>query len=105
MDVERESQGRLEQSLKRGITRRRAIKVAGIAALGLTFSKPAIETFYPKPAFANYVSIDDSGGGSTPGAGGPGGGQYPGYDQDGNPDRILDIVLLRICYLLAIHFG
>jgi hypothetical protein len=42
--------------LSRAITRRQAIKAGGIAAVGLAFSKPLIETIYPKPAFANYVT-------------------------------------------------
>ena len=34
------------------ITRRSAIKSGGIAAMGLAFSKPVIETINPRPAFA-----------------------------------------------------
>jgi len=37
---------------KRRISRRDAIKAGGIAAVGLAFSKPIIETIYPKAAFA-----------------------------------------------------
>ena len=37
---------------KRRISRRDAIKAGGIAAVGLAFSKPVIETIYPKAAFA-----------------------------------------------------
>ena len=46
--------GKAEAILKRRITRRQAIKAGGIAAVGLVFSKPLIETIRPKPAFANY---------------------------------------------------
>ncbi len=38
------------------ITRRQAIKAGGIAAVGFAFSKPAIDTLFPKPAFAQYVT-------------------------------------------------
>ena len=41
-----------EHMLERRITRRAAIKAGGIAAVGLTFAKPIIETIYPKPIFA-----------------------------------------------------
>ena len=50
----------------RSITRRQAIKVGGIAVVGLAFAKPAIDTFFPKPAFANYVR-NGQGAGCTPG--------------------------------------
>lgn len=46
------------------ISRRQAIKLGGIAVVGLTFSRPMIETILPKPAFANYVT---TGQGCTPG--------------------------------------
>ncbi|MFQ6029004.1 MAG: 6-bladed beta-propeller [Dehalococcoidia bacterium] len=38
--------------LGRRITRRSAIKAGGIAAVGLAFSRPIIETITPHPAFA-----------------------------------------------------
>lgn len=41
----------------RSITRRQAIKAGGIAVVGLAFAKPAIDTFLPKPAFAQYVQL------------------------------------------------
>lgn len=44
--------------LAKQITRRDAIKAGGIAAVGLAFSKPLIETIYPKPAFAGYLVTD-----------------------------------------------
>ena len=44
-----------ETILKQGLTRRQVIRAGGIAAVGLAFTKPLIETIYPKPAFANYV--------------------------------------------------
>ena len=47
--------GRAEEFLKRRISRRQAIKVGGLAALGMAFSKPLLQTIRPKPAFANYV--------------------------------------------------
>ena len=51
---------RSEDYLKRRITRRQAIKAGGIAALGLAFSKPVIETIRPKSAFAQgqYRTIE-----------------------------------------------
>lgn len=56
-------------ALNRHITRREAIKASGIAALGLAFSKPIIETIYPKPAFANYPGDGDGNGGGDSGGG------------------------------------
>ncbi len=47
-------QGETIKYLNRAVTRRQAIKAGGIAAVGLAFSKPLIETILPKPAFANY---------------------------------------------------
>jgi hypothetical protein len=44
--------------LKQRINRRQAIKVGGLATLGLVFSKPLIEAIRPMPAFAGY---DDDG--------------------------------------------
>ena len=41
-----------EKITQRRISRRAAIKAGGIAAVGLAFSKPLIETIYPKSAFA-----------------------------------------------------
>ena len=43
---------------KRRISRRDAIKAGGIAAVGLAFSKPVIETIYPRPAFAQLSPGD-----------------------------------------------
>jgi hypothetical protein len=43
-----------------GLTRRQAVQAAGLAALGLTFGKPIIQTFYPKPAFASYQMADST---------------------------------------------
>lgn len=48
-----------------GLTRRQAVQTAGLAVLGLTFAKPIISTFYPKPAFANYQITDTSNPGSS----------------------------------------
>ena len=48
----------LSRYVKQRITRRQAIKAGGIAAIGLVFSKPVIETIRPKSAFANYVVRD-----------------------------------------------
>ena len=39
------------QVLLREISRRQALKVGGLAAMGVAFSKPLIETIKPKPAF------------------------------------------------------
>ena len=49
----------IEQSeiLRRRISRRTAIKAGGVAAVGLAFSKPVIETIYPRPAFAQMSPI------------------------------------------------
>ncbi|MCH9039217.1 MAG: hypothetical protein IIC23_07470 [Chloroflexi bacterium] len=52
----------VNQYLTSKISRRQAIKVGGLAALGLAFSKPIISTIAPTPAFANYA-----GNGCTPG--------------------------------------
>ena len=43
---------REQKLLDRRVSRRDAIKAGGIAALGLAFAKPVIETIYPKPIFA-----------------------------------------------------
>jgi hypothetical protein len=40
------------EHLQRQLTRRQAIKAGGIAALGLVFSKPVINTLRPAPVFA-----------------------------------------------------
>ena len=47
-----EAEQQREPMLERRITRRAAIKAGGIAAVGLAFSKPVIETINPRPAFA-----------------------------------------------------
>ena len=47
------SEKQQERILEQRITRRAAIKAGGIAAVGLAFSKPIIETIHPKPIFAN----------------------------------------------------
>ena len=51
-----EKQDAVAKVLNRPITRRRAIKSGGIAIVGLAFVKPAIDTIFPKPAFAQYVT-------------------------------------------------
>ena len=56
-----ESEHQKERMLERRITRRSAIKAGGIAAVGLAFSKPVIETLHPGPAFAQMTP----GGGMT----------------------------------------
>ena len=60
--------GKVGETLRQPITRRQAIRVGGLAALGLVFSKPLIETIRPKPAFAQYVSQPPSGGAPPVGA-------------------------------------
>ena len=45
---------RVREYLKRRITRRQAVKAGGLAAIGLIFSKPLIDTISPRPVFANY---------------------------------------------------
>ncbi|MFQ6029605.1 MAG: hypothetical protein ACE5Q6_19180 [Dehalococcoidia bacterium] len=47
--------------LERRVSRRDAIKTGGLAALGLAFSKPAIETIYPRPTFAQMSPVSPSG--------------------------------------------
>lgn len=56
-----------EHYLKRRITRRQALKAGGIAALGLIYAKPIIDTIRPTPVFANYGSGGSTGGGGTSG--------------------------------------
>ena len=51
------------------LTRRQVIKAGGVAALGLAFSKPIVETLRPKPASANVSFIP--GGSPGPSAGTP----------------------------------
>lgn len=55
-----QNNNKIEGYLRRKITRRQAIKVGGLAALGLAFSKPIIDTIRPTPLFATYgqPSID-----------------------------------------------
>jgi hypothetical protein len=48
--------------LGKQLSRRDAIKAGGIAVLGLTFTKPVIETIYPKPAFAQMSPGPSNGG-------------------------------------------
>ena len=56
MDGAEKQEPQTIQVLGRAITRRQAIKLGGIAVVGLAFSKPIIETIVPKPAFADYVT-------------------------------------------------
>ena len=49
-----EAKPKVTKYLETRITRRQAVKVGGVAALGLVFSKPIIETIRPTPAFASY---------------------------------------------------
>jgi len=44
------------------LSRRQLIKASGIAALGLSFSAPLIQTVSAKPAFSGYGDDDDDGG-------------------------------------------
>ena len=46
------------------LSRRQLIKASGIAALGLSFSAPVIQTVSAKPAFSGYGDHDDDDGGS-----------------------------------------
>lgn len=63
-----EQKENLESYLRKNITRRQALKAGGIAALGLAFSKPIIDTIRPTPIFANYEPPPPDGGdGCTPG--------------------------------------
>ena len=39
--------------LVRGVSRRAAMKLAGVAALGLAFAKPIIESVRPLPVFGS----------------------------------------------------
>ena len=43
------------------LSRRQLIKASGIAALGLSFSAPLIQTVSAKPAFTGYGDHDDGG--------------------------------------------
>jgi hypothetical protein len=43
--------------LQKRISRRDAMKAGGIAAVGLAFSKPIIETIHPRPASANLSPV------------------------------------------------
>ena len=52
-----EPENQLGCLLGRPITRRTAIKAGGIAAVGLAFSKPIIETIHPRPAFAQLSPV------------------------------------------------
>ena len=45
--------------LGRRISRRSTIKAGGIAALGLAFGKPVIQTLHPRPAFAQLSPVAD----------------------------------------------
>ena len=53
-NVLKERRGPVALRLNRRVTRRQAIKAGGIAVIGLVFSTPVINTFRPKPVFANY---------------------------------------------------
>jgi len=67
-----EQKEKVKSYLRKNITRRQALKAGGIAALGLTFSKPFVDTIRPRPVFAEY--------GGTPGFWnneGQGGGGWP----------------------------
>ena len=52
-------QDKLENTV---ISRRQLIKASGIAALGLSFSAPLIQTVSAKPAFSRYGDTDDDDG-------------------------------------------
>ena len=71
--------------LKQRINRRQAIKVGGLASLGLVFSNPLIEAIHPKPAFANYINSNTHSGSSTADWTDPEGAPNPGNYQEGNP--------------------
>ena len=43
---------KLDHYMKRSLTRRNALRAGGIAALGLVFAKPVINTIRPSPAWA-----------------------------------------------------
>lgn len=54
------SKSQLSTYMAKRVTRRNAIKAGGIAAVGLAFSRPLIETIAPKPAYAtfgNYANV------------------------------------------------
>ena len=53
-----DQENKFEKNLERRINRRQAIKTGGLVAIGLVFSKPLINTIYPKPAFADYADDD-----------------------------------------------
>ena len=49
-----DEKGRVTESLNKQFSRRQAIKIEEVAAVGLVFTAPMIKIIYPKPAFANY---------------------------------------------------
>jgi len=62
-----ENQEQHPQSLiQRRVSRRAALKAGGIAAVGLAFSKPLIQTIYPQPAFAQLSGTSNANSVSSP---------------------------------------
>ena len=90
-----EKHNKIEGYLRRKITRRQAIKAGGLAALGLAFSKPIIDTIRPTPLFAQYGGNGGGGdfSGCTPGRWKNKLGDWPTPDlvPDGaNPTKVKD---------------
>ena len=66
------------------ITRRQAIKAGGIAAIGLVFAEPLIQTLRPRSAFAAGTAAGSYRPAATgPGPTGPGGGPTGPTNTDG----------------------
>lgn len=69
-----------EAQTKDTISRRQFVKAASLAALGLIYTKPQIETLSADSALAHYGG---NSGGTTPGGGGTPGGGAPGRNPGG----------------------
>jgi hypothetical protein len=68
------------------LSRRQFIKTASIAALGLIYTKPQIETLSTESVLAHYGGT--SGGGTPGGGNNPGGGGEPGRTPSGDPTPV-----------------
>ena len=66
-----EKSAEFDDQRKHYITRRQAIKLGGIVAVGLIFSKPIIDTIRPTPLFAHYGAGPTFASPTGPTSGGP----------------------------------
>lgn len=55
--AENKKEDGINSYLKKRISRRQAMRAGGLAALGLAFSKPIINTIRPQPAYAQVSVI------------------------------------------------